>query len=191
MSTVEQCRAATKELKGLLANGDLEAAAPVLKRIKLILIQFTTSRGNAAEGEQATAEIAAAVDALESFVIYSVKSQDDTAFGRYFAQLRSYYGMTTVEVTPLQPKMLGLNLLRLLVDNRLAEFHSELELVPHSCTNNKFVQFPVALERGLMEGMYKRVLQARKNFPDPLFEEYLGMLCGFLFVFFHVVSSTF
>lgn len=176
MSAVAQCKNATTKLQGLIKSGDLDGALPVIKQIKLLLIQFNTTAGTALRNDESAAEIAAAVDALESFIVHSVKSKDDAAFGRYFSQLRSFYSMTTLGATPNQPKVLGLNLLRLLVDNRLAEFHSELELVPQECVSSPFIRFPVGLERSLMEGMYNQVLHARANFPDPLFKEYLGPL---------------
>jgi 26S proteasome regulatory subunit N12 len=173
-SIVADCAAATAELSRLLNANDLRKAEPVMQRIKLLMIQFSVSGGAATRSELVESEIAAGVSALEAFVVHSVKSSNAEAFARYFAQLRSFYSLSSPEATPGQPKVLGLNLLRLLVDNSLAEFHSELELVPQECVGSPFVQFPVQLERSLMEGLFKHVLQARQNFPDPLFAEYLG-----------------
>ena len=170
MSVVAQCQAATKKLETLIASGSLDAAAPVMKEIKLLLIKL--GGAGASGGGDGDAEIAAAVAALEAFVVHSVKSRDDVAFGRYFAQLRAFYSKTTtLAATPNQPKVLGLNLVRLLVDNRLADFHAELELLPQEAASSPFVRFPVELERSLMEGMYQQVLHARQKFPDPLFAE--------------------
>jgi len=164
--TAADCSAATAELKSLIQAGKIDDCAAVMKKIKLSLIKLGGS----------AADVAAAISALETFIVHSVKSKDDEAFGRYFAQLRSYYARTTPDATPDQPKVLGLNLLRLLVDNRLAEFHSELELIPEQFVDSPHVGFPVQLERSLMEGLYKKVLQARQHFPDPLFSEYLAPL---------------
>ena len=176
-SAVAQCQEATSKLQGLVQSGELEKAQPIIRNIKLLLIKFKATAGvSPSDNAESAAEVGAGVAALETFIVHSVKARDDKAFARYFSQLRSFYSMTTLEATPNQPKMLGLNLVRLLVGNDLASFHSELELVPQACVTSPFVLFPVELERSLMEGMYNQVLNARKKFPDPLFSEYLGPL---------------
>jgi 26S proteasome regulatory subunit N12 len=53
--------------------------------------------------------------------------------------------------------MQGLNLLRLLVQNRIAEFHTELELVGPEAQQAPSVRQPVQLEQWLMEGAYNKV----------------------------------
>lgn len=74
----------------------------------------------------------AAGQVLELAVFLSIKQGDEVAFERNFAQLRVYYG----DARPLLPPsdqeatLTALNLLRLLVQNRIAEFHTELEVVP-------------------------------------------------------------
>lgn len=54
--------------------------------------------------------------------------------------------------------LLGLNLLFLLSQNRVAEFHIELELLPiDKILNNVYIQHPVSLEQYIMEGSYNKV----------------------------------
>lgn len=175
-AVVDECKASTQQLAVALKAGDFDGANKVAKSIKRLLIRLSITSVDFVASDNRVAELGAAINALEHFIVLAVRTADDDAFGRYFAQLRSYYAMTSPENTPGQPKVLGLNLLRLLVDNRLAEFHSELELVPEGYEESPFVQFPVNLERSMMEGMYKNVLQARQNFPDELFAEYLSPL---------------
>lgn len=56
-------------------------------------------------------------------------------------------------------ELLGLNLLWLLTQNRVAEFHTELELLsPHDIQNNAFIHYPVSIEQYLMEGSYNKVV---------------------------------
>lgn len=58
-----------------------------------------------------------------------------------------------------QYHLLGLNLLFLLSQNRIAEFHTELELLPYDIIQtNKYVKHSVALEQYLMEGSYNKVI---------------------------------
>jgi len=66
----------------------------------------------------------------------------------------------------------GLHLIRLLTQNRIAEFHTTLESLPLSAeaiSQNKFISHPVNLERWLMEGSYSKVWNARETAPA---EEY-------------------
>lgn len=66
----------------------------------------------------------------------------------------------------------GLHLIRLLTQNRIAEFHTTLESLPLSVeaiSKNKYISHPVNLERWLMEGSYSKVWNARETAPA---EEY-------------------
>merc|ERR1712130_895923 len=53
----------------------------------------------------------------------------------------------------------GMYLLHLLVEDRLAEFHAELEMLPIKTLEHASIAFPIMLERNLMEGAYTKVLQ--------------------------------
>lgn len=63
--------------------------------------------------------------------------------------------------SPNQSAVRGLNLLFLLVENRLAEFHSELELMDDAERAEECVVFPVLLEQYLMVGSYDQVRRGR------------------------------
>jgi len=65
----------------------------------------------------------------------------------------------------LKYELLGLNLLWLLTQNRVAEFHTELELLsPKDIQNNVFIHYPVSLEQYLMEGCYNKVINSCLKF---------------------------
>lgn len=67
-------------------------------------------------------------------MLLSVRSGDEAAFERNYAQLRVYYGdargAAGLAPSGQEASLTGLNLLRLLVQGRTAEFHTELEVVP-------------------------------------------------------------
>jgi len=66
--------------------------------------------------------------------------------------------------------MRGLNLIHLLTQNRIADFHTTIEsLNPQVIAENSFIKHPVNLERWLMEGSYSKVWSAREEAPT---EEY-------------------
>lgn len=67
-------------------------------------------------------------DVLEIGAFFSIETQRVDAFERYFAQLKVYYfdykDVPGLLESPNKYQLIGLNLLRLLSQNRLAEFHT-------------------------------------------------------------------
>ncbi|KAG0448370.1 hypothetical protein HPP92_027865 [Vanilla planifolia] len=72
--------------------------------------------------------------------------------------------------------ILGLNLLRLLVQNRIAEFHTELELLSTTALENPCIKHAVELEQSFMEGAYNRVLSARQTVPHETYVYFMDLL---------------
>lgn len=66
--------------------------------------------------------------ALEWGCLLAVRMNETEAFQRHMSQLKDYYTDFSASLPPsdLQNAMLGLNLLHLLMEDRLAEFHSEV-----------------------------------------------------------------
>lgn len=117
-------------------------------------------------------------DIYEHAVVLSVKIEDQDAFERDFCQLKPYY-MDTCGIIPPSPQeypILGLNLLRLLVQNRIAEFHTELELLPVTALENPCIKHAVELEQSFMEGAYNRVLSARQAVPHETYVYFMDLL---------------
>ena len=99
---------------------------------------------------------------LEIGAFHSLEKHDVASFERYVAQLRSYYqdykSHASLPDSPNRPHILGLNLLHLLAQNRLAEFHLELQLLNFSeIQSNHFLKFPIEFEECLMQGSYNKV----------------------------------
>lgn len=78
--------------------------------------------------------------------------------------------------SPQEYPILGLNLLRLLVQNRIAEFHTELELLSASALENTCIKHAVELEQSFMEGAYNRVLTARQTVPHETYVYFMDLL---------------
>lgn len=115
---------------------------------------------------------------LESATILSVVSEDMASFERSVIQLKIYYGSLAAELAPseLHYPILGTRLLQLLVENRMAEFHNELELIPEQAREDPNIAFGIKLEQYLMEGSYNKVLEAREHVPNPFFKFFLSHL---------------
>ena len=111
-------------------------------------------------------------DILEHAVLLSVHLRDSEGFARSFTQLAVHYEACAAlgSLPPSQKELpiLGLNLLRLLVENRTAEFHAELELLGSDAVNSSvYIRYPVEIEQCLMEGSYAKVLALRQEAPSP------------------------
>ncbi|OEL19568.1 26S proteasome non-ATPase regulatory subunit 8-like protein A [Dichanthelium oligosanthes] len=89
----------------------------------------------------------------ENAVILSLKIKDREAFERSLCPLKEFYINTCGIIAPSRDEypFLGLNLLRLLAENRIAEFHTELELLPLEALNHPCIKYAVELEQSLME----------------------------------------
>uniref|UniRef100_A0A8C5N9H2 26S proteasome non-ATPase regulatory subunit 8 n=1 Tax=Gouania willdenowi TaxID=441366 RepID=A0A8C5N9H2_GOUWI len=74
-------------------------------------------------------------------------------------------------------QLLGLNLLFLLSQNRVSEFHTELErLSARDIQTNVYIRHPVSLEQYLMEGSYNKVFLAKGNIPAESYTFFIDIL---------------
>jgi len=74
-----------------------------------------------------------------------------------------------------------LNLIRLLTQNRIADFHTTLESLPLSAdqiAESPYISHPVNLERWLMEGSYSKVWNAREEAPTEEYKIFVDSLVG-------------
>jgi len=118
-------------------------------------------------------------DTLEIAAQCSITMEDIPAFERALAQLKPFYFdlENRLPESPYRYQLLGLNLLCLLSQNRLADFHTELELLsPKDIQNNLYLKHPVSLEQYLMEGSYNKVFLAKGNVPSPYFNFFMDIL---------------
>lgn len=117
-------------------------------------------------------------EVLELAVQISVQMHDQTAFERNNQQLRQHY-MDSRKLLPPSPNeavLTGLNLLRLLVQNRISEFHTELEVIPAEMQQQESVRYIIQLEQWLMEGAFNKVLEARTSVPAESYRYFMDLL---------------
>eukprot|EP00887_Chlorella_sp_A99_P000939 scaffold5.g939.t1 len=151
-------------------------------------------------GSNAQQQLLLARQVLELAVLLSIKQQDEVAFERNYNQLRTYYTDSRTALPPsdqarraaafqcrsgrgsrlaarpLERMLVSLNLLRLLVQNRIAEFHTELEVIPDEVQAAPEVAQVVELEQWLMEGAYNKVLDARSRAASDYYAYFLDSL---------------
>ena len=161
-----------------MEKGELEAAEGLLLDLKVKLLGFRSLPPWFEASPTAGKELLVAREALEEAVALAVKARDADAFERNFLQLRAYYTDTAGALEPSEQEnpILGLNLLRLLVQNRLSEFHTELEMLSPAARGDKHVAYVLGLEQSMMEGAYGKLLQASKSSPAQIYHGFVEQL---------------
>jgi len=155
-----------EQLKNEWAKKNLESCRKLLGEVKVELtkLQFLPSRGQGVSKE----ELLVARSILEIGALWSIAVKDIPSFERYIKMLKMYY-MDYKEMLPESSYMyelLGLDLLCLLAQNKVGEFHTALEHLPKSAvTDNVYIRHPVAMEQYKMEGSYNKIYLAKGEVP--------------------------
>lgn len=122
--------------------------------------------------------LALARETYEQGALFAIRAHNPETFIRYVQQLQPFYELPSTRLAPNFPernKVTGLSLLLLLTQGRYAEFHSELESLANrdggasagDVEGDRYLGYPIRLERWLMEGSYNRVLKAMKSSEVP------------------------
>ncbi|CAA3008685.1 26S proteasome non-ATPase regulatory subunit 8 homolog A-like [Olea europaea var. sylvestris] len=169
---------AFERFKAAFVRNDFDKCSELLSQLKVLLTKFKSLPPLFEETPNAIHELTLARDIYEHAVVLSVKIEDLDAFERDFFQLKPYYtdACGRLPQSPQEYLILGLNLLRLLVQNRIAEFHTELELLSAIALENPCIKHAVELEQSFMEGAYNRVLSARKTLPHETYDYFMDLL---------------
>ncbi|KAK9716692.1 hypothetical protein RND81_06G251000 [Saponaria officinalis] len=167
-----------ERFKASLLRNDFETSTSLLSQLKVLLTEFRSLPPLFEATPNAVHELTLARDIYEHAVVLSVKMEDQEAFERDFCQLKPYYtdARDRIPQSPQEYPILGLNLLRLLVQNRIAEFHTELELLSSAALESPCIKHAVELEQSFMEGAYNRVLSARQSVPHETYVHFMDLL---------------
>ncbi|KAM3369634.1 hypothetical protein ACQJBY_017502 [Aegilops geniculata] len=165
-------------LKLACAEDELDSCATLLSELKVLLTKFPSLPPSFKNTPNAVAELRLARAIYEFAVIFSIRVKDQDAFERNFLQLKVFY-MDTRGILPPSPeeyRILGLNLMRLLAENRVAEFHTELELLPPRALDHPCIKYAVELEQSFMEGTYNRLTDGRQAVPHETYLYFMDLL---------------
>ncbi|GMN31457.1 hypothetical protein TIFTF001_003265 [Ficus carica] len=167
-----------ERFKAAFVRKDFDTCTNLLSQLKVLLTGFRSLPPLFEDTPNAVHELTIARDIYEHAVVLSVKIEDQDAFERDFFQLKPYYtdARNRIPPSPQEYPILGLNLLRLLVQNRIAEFHTELELLSSTALENPCIKHAVELEQSFMEGAYNRVLSARQTVPHETYVYFMDLL---------------
>lgn len=181
VSSIRKAAETFQALRKAYDAQDNDRVHQYLTQLKRLFIHFPTylEPGNASSSPTAKEEVAIIRETLEHAALFCARTKNLDEFETYYLQLRSYYtDFNEVGAVPSVHKLLvmGLNLLRLLVCSRVAEFHAVLETIPAKDLGHMYIKFPIQLERHLMEGSYNKLLHARKLAPVNDFVPIVEML---------------
>jgi 26S proteasome regulatory subunit N12 len=177
-------RKATELFRSFKAAYDAKDDLIALERLgalKKVMVFIPTFLDPTVTSPTRTQEIVLVRETLEHAVLLSARRKDMDEFDLYYSQLYVYYNdfsEPTVPQSTIFHLIQGLNLVRLLVGNRIAEFHTELEKIPNAEHRNPYILFAVQLERYLMEGSYNKLLHARRQSPSNEYMPVLELLEG-------------
>ncbi|KAJ0384178.1 hypothetical protein COL922a_008941 [Colletotrichum nupharicola] len=154
-------------------------SSALISKAKLQLLQLNALTPSAKSSSDL---LALARETYELGALASIRAKNPDAFTRYVQQLQPFYELPSNLLQPNPPeqnKVTGLYLLLLLTQGRYAEFHSELESLANregggdssAVEGDRYLGYPIRLERWLMEGSYDRVWNALKSRDVPS-EEY-------------------
>ncbi|PMD67092.1 uncharacterized protein K444DRAFT_606040 [Hyaloscypha bicolor E] len=119
-------------------------------------------------------------EVFETGALLSIRAKDPAAFTRYVHQLTPFYELPSSRLPPTgseKNKITGLYLLLLLTQGDYAGFHTELEGLElregrvGDVEKDRYLGYPIKLERWLMEGSYDLVWKAMASREVPS-EEY-------------------
>ena len=163
-------------------NAPYNEASKLLSKGKIALLQL---KAVSPSPSTPSSHLQLARELYEAGALFSIRAKNAEAFTRYVSQLQPYYeladdvesGSGSGSGEENRNKVTGLYLLLLLTQGRYAEFHSELEVLSTRARGNeeierdRYLGYPIKLERWLMEGSYDRVWKAMKSREVPS-EEY-------------------
>lgn len=155
----------TKELYQLFNKEDYEQCLKVLQPIKIEIIKhnlFVPVESNTNTADKLN-DLRITEKILGIGALSSLLSNDYQGFENYFAQLRPFYANEKIQKKREEnsdcTKIIALYLLYLLSQGLISKFHVELESLFYSgrFPIDNFLQFPIYLERNLMEGNYNKL----------------------------------
>ncbi|KAL0467833.1 26S proteasome non-ATPase [Neurospora intermedia] len=167
-------------------------SSALLSKAKLLLLQLNALTPTAPGSASNPSLFSLARQVYEQGALASIRAKNPDAFLRYVSQLQGFYELESTVGTGAaggriagadanreeKNKVTGLYLLLLLTQGQYAEFHSELEALSTRLSGatreleaDRYLGYPIKLERWLMEGSYDCVWKAMKKGEVPC-EEY-------------------
>lgn len=162
-------------LRKLKSTSNYAEQSTLLSRAKITLLKL---KALTPQPTTPSSVLLFAREVFEQGALISIRAKDPAAFTRYVHQLTPFYELPSDRLPPTtsaKNKITGLYLLLLLTQGDYSGFHTELEGLElregHEgvVEDDKFLGYPIKLERWLMEGSYDLVWKAMasNDVPSP------------------------
>ncbi|KAF8866336.1 hypothetical protein BDZ45DRAFT_795957 [Acephala macrosclerotiorum] len=164
-------------LRKLKSSHDYSACSSLLSKAKITLLKL---KALTPQPTTPSTTLQLAREVFETGALLSIRAKDPDAFTRYVHQLTPFYELPPERLSPAHSeknKITGLYLLLLLTQSDYAGFHTELEGLElrqgreGTLEQDRYLGYPIKLERWLMEGSYDLVWKAMASREVPS-EEY-------------------
>eukprot|EP00297_Palpitomonas_bilix_P011424 CAMPEP_0113880438 /NCGR_PEP_ID=MMETSP0780_2-20120614/7786_1 /TAXON_ID=652834 /ORGANISM="Palpitomonas bilix" /LENGTH=264 /DNA_ID=CAMNT_0000867115 /DNA_START=130 /DNA_END=924 /DNA_ORIENTATION=- /assembly_acc=CAM_ASM_000599 len=164
--------------ESLKPNHNSERCQKLLANLKVSLLEFESLPPIVDPTKVSQQELLLARETFELAALFSIKEKDVDSFEKHCIQAKMYYTDfdSVLPASQRRLPLLGANLLRLLAQNRIADFHMELALIPESDHESVFIKHPIAVEQVLMEGAYNKILSAQAEVPAESYLFFMSML---------------
>eukprot|EP00483_Globobulimina_turgida_P005341 UN05351 len=124
-----------------------------------------------------TNELKIAMEGLEIGAQIAINVRDLVMFDRVIIQLKQYYLIQEIsKLSSHRQHLMGLYLMYLLTENRLGDFHVEIELLSIHDLENKYIKYPMLIEQFMMEGSYGKIIESKRNKPDKTYSALINKL---------------
>lgn len=191
------------QILGKLNGSTYAQSLALLSKAKIILLQL---KALTPSPKQSSSLLSLARNVFEAGALVSIRAKDTEAFTRFVHQLTPYYELpaeryeqssrgSSQTAQEQQNKITGLYLLLLLTQGNYSGFHTELEGLMlrakegEKVEEDKYLGYPIMLERWLMEGSYDLVWKAMEGGKLLPSEEY-GVFSEVGIVFYYLVTRA-
>jgi len=160
-------------------KGENEACLTCISKIKSAMVDVIVWPTNPAVYSQIFhQEVFLVREALECAVFVSLRLRDSKAFAKNYEILKAHCLTFNGQFcrTKRQLLLAGSNLLRLIGEKNIQQFHIELELLPQQAFTSPYVIQPIDIEKWLTEGSYKKLLAASAAPVAPEFSYFMEIL---------------
>lgn len=163
-------------LRKLKSTNNYSEVPALLSRAKISLLKL---KALTPQPSTPSSTLLLAREVFETGALLSIRAKDPAAFTRYVHQLTPFYELPAERLNgngSSKNKITGLFLLLLLTQGDYSGFHTELEGLELRAAagqgvveDDKFLGYPIKLERWLMEGSYDLVWKAMasNDVPSP------------------------
>ncbi|EGD81257.1 hypothetical protein PTSG_11292 [Salpingoeca rosetta] len=175
----EKAQAVYEKLREAWRARKLDECQSLLTQMKIALTEISLFPSE--DEEVKVKELVLARDSLEIGAFWAIEKEDAATFERYMKQLKVYYFdfASKMPESSFMYELLGLDLMHLLSQNRIADFHTALERLDTTLIQeNTYIRHPVELEQYLMEGSYNKVHLAQESAPSQSYNLFLHKLMG-------------